>query len=65
MDAEDMLDMCVEVRTAGKNRAAFRIQASHHLVEHLHFVANGVGEEVGVDEDGVGRTQGGVVLRRV
>lgn len=41
---------------------AFRVQAVHHRGQHLELVLHGVREEIGVDEHGVGRDQGGVVL---
>ena len=46
----------------GDDGRAFRVQAVHHRRQHLEFFLDGVGEEIGVDEDGVGRDEGGVVL---
>lgn len=46
----------------GDDGDTFGVEAVHHCLEQLELVLDGVGEEVRVDEDGVGRDEGGVVL---
>ena len=46
----------------GDDGHALCIQAVHHRREQLEFLLDGMREEVGVDEDGVGRDESGVVL---
>ena len=46
----------------GDDGDAFRVQAVHHGAQQLELVLHRVAEEIGVDEDGVGRDEGGVVL---
>lgn len=43
-------------------RNALGIQTVHHGLDNVEFVADGEADEVGVDEDVVGRGEGGVVL---
>lgn len=49
--------------TVGDDGRAFTIQAVYHCGEELEFGLHSVREEVGVDKDGVGRGEGGVVLK--
>jgi hypothetical protein len=44
-------------------RDTFRVETIHHCREEFEFLLDGVGEEIGVDEDGIGRDEGGVVLK--
>lgn len=44
------------------NGYAFGIQAVHHGGEEFELLLDSVREEIGIDEDGVGRDKGGVVL---
>lgn len=46
----------------GDDRRTFGIKAVHHCGDDFQFVLNGVGYEVGIDEDGVWGGQGGVIL---
>lgn len=41
---------------------ALGVEGVHHALEELDFAGDGVGEEVGVDDDLVGGHEGGVVL---
>ena len=47
---------------AGDDGRALGVEAVHHGGEELELVLDGVGEEVGVDQDRIGGLQGGVVL---
>jgi hypothetical protein len=46
----------------GNDGNAFGVEAVHHRGQHFELLLNRVGDEVGVDQDGVGRYQSGVVL---
>jgi hypothetical protein len=47
---------------AGDDGPTLGVQARHHGLEHLELVLHCVGEEICVDEDGVGRFESCVVL---
>lgn len=46
----------------GDDRRAFGVEAVHHGGNDFQLVLDGMGDKIGIDEDGVGRCQGGVIL---
>ena len=46
----------------GDDDAAGGVQSVHQGGQEIELVLDGVGEEVGVEEDGVGGLEGGIVL---
>jgi hypothetical protein len=46
----------------GYDGVAFRVEGVHEGFKEGELALDGMGEEVGVDEDGVGGNEGGVVL---
>ncbi len=54
--------MEADIPARGDDGIALGVQAVHHAGQQLQLALHAVGEEVGVDEDRVGRCQGGIVL---
>lgn len=45
------------------DRDAFGVKAVHHCRDHFEFVLDRVRQEVGIDQDGVRRRKGSIVLK--